>query len=348
MIKALARGLAKGLVGLVFLGAAFLALGNQVGAERFWLLAFVQYLPYPVHLAPALLACASALALGRAWRLLAMTALVLVVWPVMGLELHAGEPPHGRQRLRVMTYNIKASLAALKPDGFARLAREVALHDPDILFAQDAHEPSAVRRLVPSPIEAVFGARQRYVHGQYTIASRYPLRDCAPGVTAAGQASEAFVRCTADIGGIAVDLFAVHLRTPRQALVATRREALDGIDDLQQNVADRMAQARDVAAAVRASRRPVILGGDLNAPEASLVVRTLLDAGLRDAFSSAGSGYGYSYGHALPRPGFSFLRIDHVLVGPGIGVAGCDVGGADASQHRPVIADLLLGPAGAP
>jgi len=348
MTKLLARGLAKGAVGIACLGAAFVALGNVVGAERFWLLAFVQYLPYPIHLAPALLACLCSLALGRLWRLAALAALVLVVWPVMGLELHAREPARGRPSVRVMTYNIKASLAALRPDGFARLAREVITHDPDILIAQDAHEHAATRRLVPSSSDAVYGTRQRYAWGQYTIASRYPLRDCAPGRTATGQPSDAFIRCTVDIRGTLVDVFAVHLRTPRQALVATRREALDGIDDLQQNVADRMAQARDVALAVRASTRPVILGGDLNAPEASLVVRSLLDVGLRDAFSSAGAGYGYTYGHSLPRPGFSFLRIDHVLVGPQFGVADCTVGGADASQHRPVIADLLLGAAGAP
>jgi endonuclease/exonuclease/phosphatase (EEP) superfamily protein YafD len=342
MMKRLARGLAQGLVGMAFLGAAFVALGNQLGAERFWLLAFVQYLPFPIHLAPALIAVAASLALRPFWRLLALAALILVIGPVMGLELHAGEAAQGRRPVRVMTYNIKASLAALQPDGYARLAREVAAHDPDIVVAQDSGLPSALRRTLPSPADAVFGARHRYEHGQYTIASRYPLRECRPGTTAAGQPSDAYARCTVEIGGTAVDIFAVHFRTPRQALVATRREALEGVDDLEQNVADRMAQARDLALAVRAATHPVILGGDLNAPEASLVVRSLLDAGLRDAFSSAGSGYGYSYGHALPRPGFSFLRIDHVLVGPQIGVAACTVGGAGASQHRPVIADLLL------
>ena len=59
------------------------------------------------------------------------------------------------------------------------------------------------------------------------------------------------------------------------------------------------------------------------------------------AFSSAGFGYGYSHGHAL-RFGFSFLRIDHMLVSKEIGVADAFPGGWQASEHRPVIADLLL------
>jgi endonuclease/exonuclease/phosphatase (EEP) superfamily protein YafD len=62
---------------------------------------------------------------------------------------------------------------------------------------------------------------------------------------------------------------------------------------------------------------------------------------LRDAFSSAGRGYGYTHGHST-RLGFSFLRIDHVLLSPEIGVADCFVGQKEASDHRPVIADLLL------
>ena len=90
-----------------------------------------------------------------------------------------------------------------------------------------------------------------------------------------------------------------------------------------------------------ASAHPVILAGDLNADEHSPVVRSLLATGLRDAFGSAGLGYGYTYGHDL-RPGFSFLRIDHVLVAGSIGVRDCRVGGRDGSEHRPVIADLFV------
>lgn len=42
------------------------------------------------------------------------------------------------------------------------------------------------------------------------------------------------------------------------------------------------------------------------------------------------------------RIGFSFLRIDHILVSAGIGVRDVTVGAGDVSDHRPVIADLLL------
>ena len=62
---------------------------------------------------------------------------------------------------------------------------------------------------------------------------------------------------------------------------------------------------------------------------------------LRDAFAAGGRGYGHTHGHSL-KPRFSFLRIDHILVSPSLGVRNCYVGSQYASQHRPVIADLLV------
>jgi len=71
------------------------------------------------------------------------------------------------------------------------------------------------------------------------------------------------------------------------------------------------------------------------------VIQALLAVGLRDAFASAGRGWGFTYGHTL-RPRVSFLRIDHVLVSDDVAAVRSFVGGKEASDHRPVIADLRL------
>ena len=336
-------GIARGLVALIVVGAVLLSFGYRLGPERFWSLALVLYLPYPVHLLPALAGILISFALGCAWRLAALLGLALVLWPVMGLELHTGDDAQGRRPVRVLTYNIKAYLAAGRPDGFARLGQEVRRHRPDLVALQDANEPSVLRRLGIGPVAPLTGLPYRYAFGQFTLASRFPLRDCAPSTNAAGGFIDTWVRCVVDIGGREFDLYSAHLPTPRQGLNAARNEALDGVEDWEHNVAARMARARDLAAAVRTRGRPTIVAGDLNAPPPSLALRTLLDAGLRDAFATAGVGFGYTYGHAL-RPGFSFLRLDHVLVSAEIGVAACEVGAETASEHRPVIADLWLPP----
>ena len=127
----------------------------------------------------------------------------------------------------------------------------------------------------------------------------------------------------------------------RRGLNATRHEGAEGIDDWQQNFEDRLSQSRRLAADVAKREHPLIVAGDLNAPETSPVIRTLLDRGLRDAFSSAGRGYGYTHGHSTMLA-ISFLRIDHILVSPEIGVVDAFAGGKEGSEHRPVIADLLL------
>ena len=333
--------LVRSVVALLVAVAVLLAIGYRLGPERFWSLALAMYLPYPIHLLPALVGVLLSFALGRGWRLLALIGLGLVIGPVMGLELNTGDAAQGRRPLRVLTYNVKAYLASHRPSGFAQLGEEIRRHQPDLVALQDAGEPALLRRLGIGAVSNLAGLPYRQGFGQFVLASRFPLRECGPGINAAGQFIDTWLRCTVDIDGRAIDVYSAHLPTPRRGLNAARHEGLEGVDDWEHNVAARMARARDLAAALRTRSRPVIVAGDLNAPPPSLALRTLLDTGLTDAFARAGVGFGYTYGHAL-RPGFSFLRLDHVLVSAEIGVAACSVGAEAASEHRPVIADLWL------
>ncbi|MEO6030341.1 MAG: endonuclease/exonuclease/phosphatase family protein, partial [Burkholderiaceae bacterium] len=297
-------------------------------------------------------------------RLAAMLALVLVVTVIMGLALGRGaagfqgslapqrpDPMAGpgakqqvrgpSERIRVMTYNIKSYLADEQIGSFRLIAREVALHDPDILVMQDAGRLSELWRGDPKVAGSIFTGREVYTGGEYIVVSRHPLHDCRLGDISFGAQGHAYVRCTVVANGVEFDLFTAHFLSPRDGLNAARYERAQGVGDWQRNFNDRLAQAHKLASDASSRRRPLVVAGDLNAPETSPVIRALLRSGLRDAFATAGLGYGYTYGHAL-RPGFSFLRIDHILVSPEIGVLDCFAGGARASEHRPVIADLLL------
>lgn len=319
--------------------AASQAIAYSVEAMSTWWLELLQYVPYPAYLLPALATFALSFVLSWLWRAAAALGLVLVVTVVMGFVW--GHADAGSGRVRMMTYNIKAYLAEHRADGFELLAQEVALHDPDILVMQDAGEFTQRRLQAPEAGAGIFAGRNVFAHGQYIVVSRFPLRDCRPGDMSYGDQRADYVRCIVSARGLDVDLFTAHLVSPRRGLNATRRERVEGIDDWQQNFADRLTQAHALAADVAGHTRPLILAGDLNASETSPVIRTLLDRGLRDAFSSAGHGYGYTHGHAL-KLGISFLRIDHILVSPEIGVTDAFPGGWQASEHRPVIADLLL------
>lgn len=327
---------------LVVTGLAILvvlAFGFRYGTESMWWLEMARYLPFPVYLVPALVLVGCAWPLGWAWRFAALTAPLIVSTELMGLAV--GSPDEGSGRLRFMTYNIKAYLAKNTPAGFAKLAWEIASQDTDVIVMQDSPPISSADELPPS-IKAALKGRQIYVQGQYIVASRYPLSHCAPSNMSFSKERDIFVHCTLTVAGREIELFTAHFVSPREGLNAARGKAAGGLREWETNFQNRLAESIQLAAAVNKSTRSVIVAGDLNAEERSPVVRRLLATGLRDAFSSASTGYGYTLGHDL-RPGFSFLRLDHVLVSQDIGVLNCEPGGREGSTHRPVIADLLVG-----
>jgi len=120
------------------------------------------------------------------------------------------------------------------------------------------------------------------------------------------------------------------------------------IQQLENNVEARLTQVRTLREYVRQEQGPVIIVGDLNSPDASLVCKTLRAVDLHDAFAEGGKGYGYTYGHFLlqhrvPALNVSWMRIDHIMLSSQFQSRHCWTGTGKASDHRPVIADLVLG-----
>jgi endonuclease/exonuclease/phosphatase family metal-dependent hydrolase len=227
------------------------------------------------------------------------------------------------------------------------LAHEIFEQQPDILVMQDAGQLVDVEGNVRSPdLLRVVGGGWQHAHAtdQYVVLSRWPIRQCRHGAIPVGNEPHVFVHCDIDVDGTTLQVITVHFITPRQGLVAKHHGQARwlGLGEWQDNMLLRMRQAGLLAEYLRKlPPGPRIVAGDLNATEPSVVVRTLLNTGLRDAYSSASVGYGFTHGHSLLK-GLSFLRIDHILVSPDIAVADAFTGGAQASQHRPVIADLYL------
>ncbi len=333
------KRLARIAIGATTVAVLALWVAFEFAPARAWWAELARYVPYPAYLLPAVGALALSLCLSWRWRIVALAVLGLVLVPIMGLQVNGGEA--GTGRVRLMTYNIKAYRAAERAGGIAAIAWELALHDADIIVMQDAGYLVHLLETRSKEALGMLGERQFETSGQYIIASRFPMRKCTQGDLSFLGERHHYFRCIVNAKGVEIDLFTAHLLSPREGLNATRHERLQGVDEWQENVAARMMQSRSLASAVAANGRPVILAGDLNAPEHSPVLRQLLATGLRDAFSTAGTGYGYTHGHSL-RPHISFNRIDHILVSPNIGVADSFIGGKEASEHRPVIADLWL------
>jgi len=325
--------LLRGVVLTLVAASIAITAAQQLGSDGPWWLELSRYLPFPLMLAPAALALVLSPGLGWRWVVASAGTVVLFVTVAMGWVWHAPERAPGD--LRVMTYNTKAAQLLERAGDIAPIEREVVAHRPDIVVMQDAN--GIRHRRGYDPNGPLFGLAQVFAQREYAVASRWPLRDCAVVQIAAGAEPLSYARCSVDADGAAFTLVTVHFESPRMGLNAARHEGAAGIDAWRRNHETRLAQARALARELPPG--PLIVAGDLNAPDSSAVVRSLLALGLRDAFASAGRGYGYTYGHTL-RPGFSFLRIDHILVSADFAVRDSRVGSDDASDHRPVIAEL--------
>jgi vancomycin resistance protein VanJ len=337
------------LAGLILAYGVFLALLtalNGFGADRWGPGAFNLYLPQALWLAPVLLLTILSFRLAKRWIWVLAIFIIWVCGPIMGFCWRRNsqpEPVGVGPTLRVMTCNIKYGHRDISP-----LIRDIVRYSPDVVFFQDAEHAMS------GPLAAHFQGWDVHSSGQYVIASRWPLGK-AEGLSISSPNHQIyFLRTMLQFGNTPISLYDVHLLTPRDGLNAMRvarkqpGRFAEAVEDLQDNVDHRLLQARAVADYARLEPGAVILAGDLNSPDGSMACRMLRDANLRDAFVEGGRGYGYTYGHFLLRgrmpwlPSVSWMRIDHIMLSPGLRTLRCWTGNGEASDHRPVIADLIV------
>ena len=327
---------------LVLLNAAYvlvllaLAVSNALGPEQWWGSSLNLYLPQWLWALPGVLLLPLTLRADRKLAVVPLLALLWVFGPLMGFGLHWPASPDASDtgggtgtRLRVMTYNVKWG----ERDAAAIVADIRAFH-PDLVQFQDSEG------VMDGGIGRALDGWNVRRSGQYLVASHLPLPGLEVRDFSFAGSDHHCVRYLLHLGAADVAVYDVHLLSPRGGLEAIRHRDIAGLAG---NTGDRLEEAARLTAYVRSEPGPTIVTGDLNAPVQSLVCRRLFDAGLRDAFSEAGSGYGYSYG-AFTGVRVPYVRIDHVLVSHQWQVRHCWVGNAKGSDHRPVIADLVLAP----
>ncbi|GFO60997.1 hypothetical protein GMST_33220 [Geomonas silvestris] len=337
------------LIALSSLYLAFLTLItllNWTGADRYWFGALNLYLPQAMWALPGLALAVLAWRGERFWALVPLCCVVWVLGPLMGVRW-SGPPAQAAAQgasLRLMTWNIKYGSYPLEP-----LFEELDRSRPDVVLFQDAVGA------LGGTLAGYLRDWQVYSHGQFVIASRYPLSDLeVRELPRAGEGQE-YLRCRLHLGEHAVALYNVHFKTPRRSLnefrTARKRPWYlpKAIEALSHNAETRQLQAAAVARALKEESGPVLVAGDFNAPVATRVVGMLREQGLKDAFDERGRGYGFSYGqllfkHRLPWLRLSFMRIDHVMSSREFGTQRCWTGTGRASDHRPVLADLVLLP----
>jgi vancomycin resistance protein VanJ len=315
---------------------------NWSGADRIWLGALNLYLPQAMWAVPGIFLAVLIYKVERIWIWLPLLCVAWVLGPIMGFcwSAPSAKAAAGPVTVRVMTWNIKYGSYDLAP-----LIAEIERSRPDVVLFQDAIGS------LTGPLRVYFSNWQTHSHGQFLIASRYPLSEVEVNELP-GEGQE-YLRCKLHLGPTLVSLYNIHLKTPRRSLNAFRTARKQpwylpkAIQLFDHNVNTRLIQAISVRADLNREKGPVILAGDLNSPDSSRACATLRDAGLHDAFAEKGRGYGFTYGHFLfkyriPWLRISWMRIDHIMTNGFFSTQRCWAGAGNASDHRPVIADLVL------
>ncbi|MBY8840717.1 endonuclease/exonuclease/phosphatase family protein [Streptomyces sp. SP2-10] len=253
----------------------------------------------------------------------------------------ATAPPHGpRVPLRVATYNIHAGAGEDNVFDLDRTAAAIRDLDADVIglqevdvhwgarsdFTDEARELAGrlhmrvfFAPIYDLPADPADGPRRQY---GVAVLSRFPVRDAqnheitrlstqTPDPVPAP--APGFAEVTVTVRGAIVHVYSTHL-------------------DYRTDPSVRRAQADDMLAVLAEDCGPKVLLGDFNAePEAPELAE--LWGPLRDAAPNGGKTY-----PALD----PVKRIDVVAVSPDVTVARTQEARTTASDHRPVVADLLL------
>jgi endonuclease/exonuclease/phosphatase (EEP) superfamily protein YafD len=321
---------------------ADLALLRWVG-ESHWLTTVDLYLPHGLLLVPLALLALAVLAFGPRRLLLILAVAVLVVlFPIMGLRLGGPATSFGAPHLRLLTYNVDNGRHSV-----GEIVKQVQAAAPDVVLFQES-EPA-----LNDAIAAALPGFNTRASTQFFIASRYPIIDLVepPKIPHLGaQRSPRFVRYTLDtpLGRLAV--FSVHPLSPRDGFETIRGAGLKGEIEsgrvfngdhrtLTDNTILRRLQVEAIVEAARGTELPVLIAGDTNLPGGSGILADL--GGYQDAFAEVGSGFGYTFpAHRL----IPWMRIDRIFAGSGLRFTRAEVGTLHGSDHFCLYADVEKAP----
>jgi endonuclease/exonuclease/phosphatase family metal-dependent hydrolase len=296
------------------------ALLRATGSERGYpLVPALAFTPYAAAASVVPLAVA---ARHRAWGAAVVAAGAGVTLGAAVLA-RAGRRPaggqHGTRRLRMATVSLRLGLA--DPQAVLDL---VTAHRVDVLAVQEV-TPESQAALRAAGIGGV-------LPHWHLIAARAGSPPAAAGAVwsrlpilarsaVAGEFEQPTVRLAVP-GGLDVEVTAVHATPPRTPRSVSRWTA------------DLAALPAPEPGVLR------VLAGDFNATLDHRALRRVLASGYRDAAWTDGAALRATWTPLrLPHPR---LTLDHVLVDPRIGVAAVAVARVAGSDHRAVVAELVL------
>ena len=261
-----------------------------------------------------------------------LAAAALMLWPIMGLRLSRASAETTRAPfVRVLTCNIHRQ--HLNAAEFKSILDDLR---PDVVALQDwssAHEPELFG-------DSAWNCRR---DGEIFIATRYPilkaetiaLDEQPKPEWKIREGNAVYYSVQTPLGPI--NLINLHLSSPHEGIQAVRDWENNAPLQLAFNSKTRGMESASVKRFADALTGPLVIVGDFNTPSESEVYWTHWN-GLVDAFDAKGFGFGITHVSTS-----SSVRLDHILVGPGVDVRQCWLGDTTGSPHKPLVADLGLG-----
>jgi endonuclease/exonuclease/phosphatase family metal-dependent hydrolase len=243
----------------------------------------------------------------------------------------------------IMTYNIHHGVGADNVLDLKRIAELIRAHDVEVVGLQevDRHfdarsefRDQASRLARRLDMDYIYGAnldlepfepgRPRRQYGT-AILSRYRILDHENTLLPKFEGSEqrGLLEALIKVRGVRLRIYNTHLQHNSPTPESGRAQR-------QLQVAAILAETAESAG------RSHALVGDLNAEPDAPEMQPLLDR-FEDAWTLAGEGEGFTLSSTNPT-----VRIDYILVSPGIDVAQALVPSSLASDHLPVVAELEL------
>jgi vancomycin resistance protein VanJ len=296
-------------------------------AERTWFTGGLVCLPQVVFAVPlAMLLVWSAIERDRVAIALNVVVGILFVFRVMGINVPLGRS-HGGSTIRIMTYNIHQGAR-----GIRRVRDVIEDLSPDILCVQEVNSWGKWGDPVRQLQQLTLGWHI-VRDGELAIFSRPPIISHAVHYLPSGT-GRAILEARLRVKGRELVVLNTHFNLAAKSdLPGWYRMPLPKRISKMAAVMD--AQARELMMVASASGESVIITGDFNMPPRWLACRKITSR-YRDAFRAAGWGFGYTFPTRLP-----LARIDYILIGRSLGVRGCFSPRTRASDHLPVVADIV-------
>lgn len=308
--------------------------------ERHWTTAGLLYAPRALFAVPLVLLAPALWLTGQRRQLWTQLAALLVwLFPLMGLVLPGPARGPKPPSLRVLSYNVDMGNA-----GADKILSVVDQLAPDLVLFQES----------PWEGELHDGLRARFPYfdhtAQFVTASRYPILERTPPPRPPDAGTRYLQRSMrylidSNLGKLAV--YSVHPVSPRGTVRSEHvwsllRGQAPGPDStgnpethLSRNAAMREEQLAAAVTRARLEPHPVLLAGDTNLPGASRALRVYF-GDYRDGFERASSGLGYTFPAERP-----FLRLDRIFADRRLEFSEFRVGCPDASDHCWVWAELF-------